>query len=161
MSDQPLRPGRHGNPRLLSVRVSSAGEAKNYLTGAQRVTTVPLSIVRKRRRTLMVPPPGASSVMSETQEDWSMIRTLGKAFYWQKLLDQGRYGSIRELADALKLDLGWVAEVLRLTLLAPDIIERIVEGRQPRQLDLQALRGRLESVPRDWHAQRVLFGLSA
>ena len=44
-----------------------------------------------------------------------MIRTIGKAFYWQKLLDSGEVANATDLARQLKLEPGWVAEVLRLT----------------------------------------------
>jgi hypothetical protein len=52
-------------------------------------------------------------------EDISMIRALGKAFYWQKLLDQGEFATIRDLSRSMKWERGWVAEVLRMTMLAP------------------------------------------
>ena len=87
-----------------------------------------------------------------------MIRTLGKAFYWQALLDSGQASNVSELARQLKLEMGWVAEVLRLTMLAPDIVQAIMEGRQPRQLNLHAVRGRQAEVPVDWDEQRRLFG---
>ena len=48
-----------------------------------------------------------------------MIKTLGKAFYWQRLLDDGRYSTITDLSRAMKLETGWVAEVLRLATLGP------------------------------------------
>ncbi len=53
---------------------------------------------------------------------------------------------------------GWVAEVLRLTRLAPDIVQAILEGRQPRHLNLHAVRGRQAGVPVDRQEQRVIFG---
>lgn len=96
----------------------------------------------------------------EEGEDIPMIRTLGKAFYWQKLLDQGDFATIRDLSRAMKLEHGWVAEILRMTTRAPDIIEAILDGQQPRHLNLQTLRGRHEPLPRDWQEQRTLFGFS-
>jgi len=89
-----------------------------------------------------------------------MIRTLGKAFYWQKLLDEGKYATIRDLSMSMKVEHGWVAEVLRMTTLAPDIIEAVLDGQQPRHLNLQTLRGRHDPLPRDWEEQRKLFGFS-
>jgi hypothetical protein len=65
------------------------------------------------------------------------------------------------LARALKLEPGWVAEVLRLTLLAPDIVEAILNGRQPRPLSLQTLRGPHDLLPRDWVEQRRVLGFPA
>ena len=80
-----------------------------------------------------------------------------KAFYWQKLIDTGEAANASELARRFKLEPGWVSEVLRMTQLAPDIVRAILEGRQPRQLNLQAMRGRQAEVPLDWDEQRVLF----
>ncbi|MEW5891454.1 MAG: hypothetical protein AB1768_21030, partial [Pseudomonadota bacterium] len=68
------------------------------------------------------------------------------------------YPTTTDLARALKLEPGWVAEVLRLTLLAPDIVEAILDGRQPRHLNLHTLRGRQDLLPRDWGEQRRLLG---
>jgi hypothetical protein len=87
-----------------------------------------------------------------------MIRTIGKAFYWQKLLDSGEVANATDLARQLKLEPGWVAEVLRLTRLAPDIVQAILDGRQPRHLNLHAIRGRQADVPVDWDEQRRLLG---
>ncbi|MFZ5557218.1 MAG: hypothetical protein ACOZDY_10945, partial [Pseudomonadota bacterium] len=92
--------------------------------------------------------------------DAPMIKTLGKAFYWKRLLEEGRYPTTTDLARALKLEPGWVAEVLRLTLLAPDIVEAILDGRQPRHLNLQTLRGRHDLLPRDWAEQREVLGFA-
>jgi len=154
-------PARHpDNPKLRRIRFELGGESRDYITGEQRVTTVPLKIRRKSNRKMLIPPPGRSSALSQGGEDASMIRTLGKAFYWQKLLDDGKYPTIRDMAQALKMEQGWMAEVLRLTMLAPDIVEAILEGHQPRHLDLQTLKCRNAPMPREWHEQRVLFGFT-
>ena len=71
--------------------------------------------------------------------------------------EAGEATNATELAGRFKLEPGWVSEVLRLTRLAPDIIRAILEGRQPRQLNLHAVRGRQAEVPLDWDAQRRLF----
>ena len=89
-----------------------------------------------------------------------MIKTLGKAFYWQRLLDEGKYATTTDLARALKLETGWVAEVLRMANLAPDIVEAILEGTQPRHLNLHTIRGRQESLPREWEEQKKMFAFA-
>lgn len=86
-----------------------------------------------------------------------MIKTLGKAFYWQRLLDEGKYATAKDLARSFKLEPGSVAEVLRMTHLAPDIIEAILDGSQPRHLNLQTIRGRHEPLPRDWEDQKKML----
>jgi hypothetical protein len=60
----------------------------------------------------------------------------------------------------MKLEQGWVAEVLRMTTLAPDIIEAILDGQQPRHLNLQTLRGRHDQMRRDWQEQRQALGFT-
>lgn len=148
------------NLRRRAVRVETTGEVREYVSGPQRVTVVPLTIRRRHNRKLLSPPPGEHSAVGPGNLDAPMIKTLGKAFYWQRLLQEGEYDSGNELARALKLEPGWVAEVLRLTLLAPDIVEAILAGQQPRHLNLQTLRGRAESLPREWARQLLEFGFT-
>ena len=156
---QPSKPvTKADNPRLRMVRIDIGGDARNYTTGQQRVTVVPLTIRRKQNRKVMIPPPGDDSILGTGGHDLPMIRMLGKAFYWQRLLDEGRYPTANDLARSLKLEPGWVAEVLRLTTLAPDIIESVLDGRQPRDLNLHTLRGRRDQLPRDWGEQRKALG---
>ncbi len=159
---QPSKPvTKADNPRLRMVRIDIGGDARNYTTGQQRVTVVPLTIRRKQNRKVMIPPAGDDSILGTGGHDLPMIRMLGKAFYWQRLLDEGRYPTANDLARSLKLEPGWVAEVLRLTTLAPDIIESVLEGRQPRDLNLHTLRGRRDQLPRDWGEQRKALGFAS
>ncbi len=88
---QPSKPAmKADNPRLRMVRIDIGGDARNYTTGQQRVTVVPLTIRRKQNRKVMIPPPGDDSILGTGGHDLPMIRMLGKAFYWQRLLDEGR-----------------------------------------------------------------------
>jgi hypothetical protein len=122
------------------------------------VTFVPLTIKRRHTRKLLIAPPGQEDAKVRSSFDLPMIRTIGKAFYWQKLLDSGEVANATELARQLKLEPGWVAEVMRLTRLAPDIVQAVLDGRQPRHLNLHAVRGRQADVPVDWDEQRRLLG---
>lgn len=150
-----------GNPRLRNVRIEVGGAARQIMDGTQRVTMVPLTIRRKQNRKLLTPPPGSSSNVMSGGMDIPMIKTLGKAFYWQRLLDEGKYATATDLARAFKLEPGWVAEVLRMANLAPEIIEAILDGSQPRHLNLQTIRGRHEPLPRDWEEQKRLLAFIA
>jgi hypothetical protein len=146
-----------GNPRLRNVRIEVGGAARQIMDGTQRVTMVPLTIRRKQNRKLLTPPPGSSANVMSGGMDIPMIKTLGKAFYWQRLLDEGKYATATDLARAFKLEPGWVAEVLRMANLAPEIIEAILDGSQPRHLNLQTIRGRQETLPRDWEEQKKML----
>ena len=163
MADEPRerRGERAPSSALRRVTVEPSGPTRQYQTGSQRVTFVPLSIRRRSNRRVLVPPPGRASPWGPPSLDLPLLQTLGKAFYWQRLLDTGEVPTTAELSRRLKLEQGWVAEVLRLTLLAPDIVEAIVAGRQPRHLNLHQVRGREAQISWDWERQRELFGLKA
>ena len=60
-----------------------------------------------------------------------MVKAIARAFRWRDMLESGEYATIREIADAEKINESYVGRVLRLTLLAPDIVEAILGGRQP------------------------------
>jgi hypothetical protein len=146
------------NARRFAVTIQTGTDPRSYFSDGQRVTVVPLTIKRRQNRKILTPPPSAPDDTSVGGLDEPMIRTLSKAFQWQKLLDEGRYPHVGDLARKQKLERGWISEILRMTLLAPDIITAIVEGRQPRHVNLHALRGRIDVIPRDWNEQRRLLG---
>ena len=70
------------------------------------------------------------------------------------MLDEGHYGSVSELAAAEKLDRGYLGRILMLTLLAPDIVEAILDGRQPAELGVHVLR---EGFPVEWGEQKTVL----
>ena len=148
-------------PALRKVEITPNGTPRQYEMGGRSVTFVPLAIKRRSSSKVLVPPPGTTNIKVKSSFDLPIIRTLGKAFYWQHLVDSGQIENATALAHRFKLEAGWVAEVLRMTRLAPDIIQAIVDGRQPRHLNLHAVRGRQAEVPVDWQEQRVLFGFAA
>ncbi len=75
---------------------------------------------------------------------------LARAHRWRQLLEKGRFASIRELAAAVGVDNSYVARQLRLTLLAPDIVEAVLEGAEPSGLSLE----KLYAAPVGWDEQR-------
>jgi len=114
---------------------------------------VPLALRRIGGRKRVVSPPGATAWMPRRPEINSpLLHALVRAFHWQSLLDDGHYASVNELAKAQGKNASYVAAVLRLTLLAPDIVEAVLDGRQPAALQLQPLmRDRISVV---WQEQR-------
>ncbi|MDH7955339.1 site-specific recombinase resolvase [Pseudomonas paraeruginosa] len=87
--------------------------------------------------------------------DVTLLDGVARAFYWQHLLDTGAMQSGSAIARAEKLHHSVVNELLRLTLLAPDIIEQFMAGKQPRRLTLMWFQRNRLMV--DWHAQRQLM----
>jgi hypothetical protein len=68
------------------------------------------------------------------------------------MLEEGRYASISEMAAVEKIDRGYLGQILQLTLLAPDLIEALLDGTQPADLALPAL---LKPFPAAWEQQRA------
>jgi hypothetical protein len=84
-----------------------------------------------------------------------MVKALARAFRWRRLLNEGVYATIDDLAKAKGIGKTYISQVLRLTLLAPEIVEAVLDGRQPAGLQLDDL---LRGFPLGWERQHVLFG---
>ena len=89
-----------------------------------------------------------------TRADPALVKALARAFRYQRLLDEGRYASISEMAAAERIDRGYLGRVLQLTLLAPDIVEAILDERHAAELGLPKL---MRLIPVDWPGQRAAF----
>lgn len=86
-----------------------------------------------------------------------IIQILARAFRWQELIDDGSFANVRELANAIGKDYGYVARVIRLTLLAPDIVHAALEGTLPDSITLEQLR---VALPDDWNEQKKKLNIS-
>lgn len=119
------------------------------------VVQVPLQIKRRRGRKEVIAPVGLSpDDPPSTRTNESLAMTIARAHRWREVLEAGRYATIRELAQALGMDHSYVARLLRLTLLAPDIVEAIIEGTEPSGLSLE----KLYRAPMEWGEQRLGLG---
>ncbi len=126
------------------------------MTAATSITVrVPLEIRHRRGRKTVVTPmaDGAAPVM--TRADPALVKALARAFRYQRMLDEGRYASITEMAAAERIERGYLGSLLRLTLLAPDLVTNALDGRQSPSVALAAL---LEPFPLCWRSQGELFG---
>lgn len=99
-----------------------------------------------------LPDGGAFAPPTRRRIDGTMVKALARAFRWRKLLENGRYATVGDLASAEKINTSYVSRVLRLTLLAPDIVETIMDGHQPATMKMADL---LEPFPVEWPAQRA------
>ena len=108
---------------------------------------VPLRFKRRKGRWLAV---GGTPV-----PDARIIDAVGRALYWQSLLEGGAYLTVGELARAEGLMPTTVGRMLRLALLAPDIVEQLMAGCQPRKLTLLWLMR--NDIPPVWSAQRAVL----
>ena len=87
-----------------------------------------------------------------------LVVAIARAHCWQRLLDTGGVASIYDLAKRLKVDHAYVSRLLHLTLLAPDIIEAILKGKEPSGLSLTQLH---KEFRMEWDVQRTLLGFFA
>ena len=124
--------------------------------GRTVMVRVPISIRKRGGRRLVFAPDGTNVTASPVTRriDNAMVKVIARAFRWRELLESGRYSTIREIAHAENISETYVGRVLRITLLAPDIVESILNGRQPAGLQLEALMARI--VVR-WSEQRATF----
>ena len=115
---------------------------------------VPLAIRRRPGRKAVVTPEGHSPRSTQTRGNPASVKALARAFRWQAMLDAGVYASITELAAAERIERGYVGQVLRLSLLAPDIVEAVLNGLPP----CPELPRLMEPWPSEWVEQRTAIG---
>lgn len=111
---------------------------------------VPLTVRKRGGRKVVIGPDGASLAPSPAQPDSALVKALARAFRWRRLLETGVYGTVEEICAAEKINASYVSRVLRLTLLAPGIVEAILDGRQPAEMTLAGL---MEPFPVAWQEQ--------
>ena len=128
--------------------------------GGVRITTfVPFHFKKRGIKKVIVAPEGVSQPIAVTdtpvltpEQDRPLLKALGRGIYWQQLIDNGTVASGTEIAERECIHRSTVNDLLRLALLAPDIIQAAYEGRLPRAVSLEAiLRAK---VPLDWNEQR-------
>ena len=129
--------------------------------GVQLETFVPWTLVKRGlKKQIITPLDAPQEFMEEARrerllwqaaQDSPLLRALGLAYHWQRLLDEGHFSSITEIAAAEEIDLGHASHIAHLTLLAPDIVTTYVTGGLE-GLALEHLTRR--RMPTEWDAQR-------
>jgi hypothetical protein len=125
-----------------------SGSAK--LKGRTLIIRVPLPPRQRGGRKFVVGPGGIAWTGRRVVVDNTIVKALGRAHRWKAMLESGEYASMAELARSEKINLSYLCRVLRLTLLAPDISEALLDGKHSR-LQLSDL---LRPVPLNWAEQR-------
>ncbi len=108
---------------------------------------VPFRLVKRGGRKEMVPPIGRP--LPRNVDD-TLVKALARAFRWKRMLESGEFGTISDLARHEGIAAPYLTRVFRLAFLAPEVVEAILDGRQPRDLTLQSMRGQL---PDEWSSQ--------
>jgi len=124
------------------------------VTGAAQMLTirVPLAARKLRGGRKLVVTPGSTMHRRPASADSTLVKALARAFRWRRMMEAARHCTIDELAAAETINSFYVSRLLRLTLLAPDIVEAILDGRQP---DGMTLPGLMEPFPVEWERQWV------
>jgi hypothetical protein len=112
---------------------------------------VPFRVVKRGGRKEMRLPDG---VRPDRKADNTLVKALARAFRWKRILESGEFATIAELAEREGIASSYMTRVLQLTLLAPDIVEAILDGRQRPEVTLARL---MVPVPAQWQDQSALF----
>jgi hypothetical protein len=122
------------------------------LDGDMLVLRIPMRFQRYGGRKRIVAPDGSAIVpSSKPQPDGTLVKALARAWRWQRMLHEGVYTSVSEIGDAENISKSYVSRILRLALLAPDIIEAILGGTADESLMLERLE---RPLPASWEEQR-------
>ncbi|WP_413852211.1 hypothetical protein [Albidovulum sp.] len=114
---------------------------------------VPFRVVKRGGRKEMQLPEGATH---SRRADSTLVKALARAFRWKRMLESGEFATVAELAEREGIAASYMTRVLRLTLLAPDIVEAVLDGRQGPEVTLTQV---LEPFPLTWQHQAQHFTL--
>jgi hypothetical protein len=113
---------------------------------------IPMRLQRWGGRKRIMTPEGAAPPAPKPRRDDTLIKALVRAHRWRRRVESGEAKSITDLAEQEGVTDAYVCRLLPLTCLAPDIVEVILDGRQPKGLRLTEM---LANAPLGWKEQRV------
>ena len=121
--------------------------------GCTLTVCTPKTFTPRGGRKLVVSLDGVpAQVQPRSRIDDTLVKALARAFRWRRLFETGAHGTVDEIARAEGINPSYVSRILRLTLLAPDIVDAILDGRQPPALTLARL---MKPFPAAWEDQRT------
>jgi hypothetical protein len=110
---------------------------------------IPTRLARQRgHKRILAPNVAEQTPPAKPQLDGVLVKAMARAWRWQRLLDRGVHSSVTEIAAAERISKSYVSRILRLALLAPDLVEAIVDGWADQRLVLQ------QPLPVEWTEQR-------
>src|SRR4051794_24767964 len=116
---------------------------------------VPMTFRKRGGRKLILAPGGAAwAPPPRASVDSTLVKALARAFRWRKILESGGVATVTEIAERERINPSYVSRVLRLTLLAPEIVEMILNGKHAREVTLPTL---MKGFPVEWAQQRQSF----
>ena len=128
------------------------GSVETPLDGSTLVVRIPMRFQRRGGRKRIITPDGSEiAPTNKPQPAGTLVKALARAWRWQRLLDTGLYNSVTEISEAEKINKSYVSRILRLALLAPDIVETILAGGTDHAMLLERLE---RPLPIEWEGQR-------
>jgi len=115
---------------------------------------VPFVVGKRGGSKLILAPDGTPMPPLAPHVDSTLVKAIARAFRWQKMLETGRYTTVKEIAKVEKINTSYVSRVLRLTLLAPTTVQAILEGKADAALTLAEA---MKVFPVEWKLQRGAF----
>lgn len=134
-----------------TMKVGQFGRPMLSKDGRTIMVRIPITLRRQGGRKQVVTPAGATPwIPTPPRIDNTLVKAMVRAHRWRDMLESGNYATVRDLAKAEAINESYLGRVLRLTLLAPKIIEAILEGKQPATLELDDL---MQLFPIEWDKQ--------
>jgi hypothetical protein len=130
-------------------------DVETKLEGTTLIVRIPMRFQRRGGRKRIVEPDGSEiAPSSKPQPGGTLVKALARAWRWQRMLDEGVYATVSEIGDAENISKSYVSRILRLALLAPDMVEAILAGRTDQGMMLEQLE---RPLPTNWEQQRPLI----
>ena len=134
-----------------TMKVGQFGRPMLSKDGRTIMVRIPITLRRQGGRKQVVTPAGATPwIPTPPRIDNTLVKAMVRAHRWRDMLESGDYATVRDLAKAEAINESYLGRVLRLTLLSPTLIDAILEGRQPANLELDDL---LQQFPIGWDQQ--------
>jgi hypothetical protein len=119
---------------------------------------IPMRLQRRGSRKLIMTPEGAAAPTPKPRPEETLIKALVRAHRWRRRIERGHARSITDLTEQEGVTDAYVCRLLPLTCLAPDVVEAILDGRQPKGLRLAEM---LDNGVVAWEEQRVSWSFAS
>jgi hypothetical protein len=113
---------------------------------------------RGGRKRIVAPDGTAIAPTANPQTNGTLVKAVARAWRWQRMLDEGLYTSVSEISEAENIGKSYVSRILRLALLAPSIVEEILDRRADHALMLNQL---ARPIPVSWEEQQRLVSTAS
>ena len=134
-----------------NMKVAQFGRPTLSKDGRTITVHIPIKLRHQGGRKQVVTPTGATPwIPTPSRVDNTLVKAIVRAHRWRDMMESGDYATVRDLAKAEAINESYLGRILRLTLLAPKIVEAILEGKQPATLELDDL---IQLFPVEWDKQ--------